>query len=79
MYLGRIETDEAAVPGDALFTGADSQQAVGRLVDAQPHPDGGQAALAVIQISATETARLHLGSSAGPDFTLGTLPYPFET
>lgn len=79
MYLGRIETDAGAAPGDALFTEANSEQAVGRLIDAQPHPDGGQAALAVIQISAAETAGLHLGSSAGPVFTPGTLPYPFET
>ena len=78
MYVGRIETDEQALPGDALFTVADSEQAVGRLVDAQPHPDGGQAALAVIQITAAETTGLHLGSSEGPAFILGTLPYPFE-
>jgi len=79
MYLGRIESDEPAAPGDALFAETDSEQAVGRLVDAQPHPDGGQAALAVIQISAAETGSLHLGSSGGAAFTPGTLPYSFES
>ena len=79
MYLGRIETDEPAAPGDALFTGADGEQAVGRIVDAQPHPDSGQAALAVIQITAAERSSLHLGSSGGAAFTLGTLPYSFES
>jgi folate-binding protein YgfZ len=78
MFLGRIETGERVAPGDSLFTAADSEQAVGRIVDAQPHPDGGQSALAVIQITAAETAGLHLGSSAGAVFTTATLPYPLE-
>ena len=79
MYLGRIATDEPAFPGGELFTEADSEQVVGRLVDAQPHPDGGQAALAVIQITAAEASDLHLGSSEGAAFTLGTLPYSFAS
>jgi folate-binding protein YgfZ len=78
MYLGQIERDEAAAPGDALFTADDSEQAAGRIVDSQPHPDGGQLALAVLQISAVESGGLHLDSAAGAAFSLLPLPYPFE-
>ena len=78
MFLGRLETDEQVAPGDALFTARQREQAAGRIIDAQPHPDGGQAALAIIQISAAQTAGLHLASPEGPAFTLVPLPYPFE-
>jgi hypothetical protein len=77
MYAGRIEADIPPSPGDALYTPDDSVQAAGQIVDARPHPDGGYAALAVLQISAAEAGDLHLGSSDGPAFTLEALPYPF--
>jgi tRNA-modifying protein YgfZ len=77
MYTGRIAADTPPLPADALYTPEDSVQAAGQLVDARPHPDGGYAALAVLQISAAETGNLHLGSSDGPAFTLEALPYPF--
>jgi folate-binding protein YgfZ len=77
MYAGRIAADTPPSPGDALYTTEDNVQAAGQLVDAQPHPDGGYAALAVLQISAAEASDLHLGSSDGPAFTLEALPYPF--
>jgi folate-binding protein YgfZ len=77
MYTGRIAADTPLSPGDALYTPDDSVQAAGQLVDARPHPDGGYAVLAVLQISAAETGDLHLGSSDGPAFTLETLPYSF--
>ena len=78
MYLGRIATDEPVLPGASLFSAGDGEQAAGRVVDAQPHPDGGQAALAVLQISAAEAGDLHLGASDGPAFSLESLPYAFE-
>jgi folate-binding protein YgfZ len=78
MYLGRIATDEAVAPGASLFSAGNGEQVSGRIVDAQPHPDGGQAALAVLQIGAAEAGDLHLGSADGPAFDLETLPYPFE-
>ena len=78
MYLGRIDTDGSVAPGASLFSGADGGQASGRIVDAQPHPDGGQAALAVLQISAADGGDLHLDTVDGPAFTLEALPYPFE-
>lgn len=78
MYLGRIETDQQPSPGDTLFTRSDSEQAIGRIVDAQPHPDGGQVVLAVLQIKIAETGDLHLGSPEGPVMVLEDLPYAFE-
>jgi folate-binding Fe-S cluster repair protein YgfZ len=78
MYAGRIATDTLPAPGDELFGAADSAQAAGQIVDAQPHPDGGYASLAVLQISAAETGTLRLGSSDGPAFVLEALPYPFQ-
>ena len=56
----------------------DSEQAIGRIVDAQPHPDGGQLLLAVLQIKVAEAGDLHLGSADGPLLVLQALPYAFE-
>jgi len=78
MYLGRIDTDQQPSPGDSLFASSDGEQAIGRIVDAQPHPDGGQAVLAVLQIKVAETGDMHLGSSDGPAMVLEDLPYAFE-
>jgi len=77
MYLGKIESDQIASPGDPLFPASGNEQAIGRIVDAQPHPDGGQSALAVLQIASADTNDAHLGSAAGPAFELQPLPYPF--
>ncbi|MGD2111906.1 MAG: folate-binding protein [Gammaproteobacteria bacterium] len=78
MYLGRIDSGGQPTPGTELFTADDNSQAAGRIVDAQPHPDGGYAALAVIQIKAADAGDLHLGGGSGPPFTLEELPYSFE-
>ena len=78
MYLGHIDTDENTVPADSLYSSDNSEQAIGRSIDAQPHPDGGQSALAVIQINAADAEDMHTGSSDGPSFTLKSLPYTFD-
>jgi hypothetical protein len=78
MYLGRIETGQPPRPGDPLFSAADSEQAVGRIVDAQPHPDGDIAALAVLQIASADAGDVYLGAADGPAFRLHALPYTFE-
>ena len=78
MYLGHVDTDQQPSPADSLFTGTDSEQAVGRIVDAQPHPDGGQLVLAVMQIKVAEAGDMHLGSAEGPLMVLEPLPYAFE-
>ncbi|MDX2458442.1 MAG: folate-binding protein [Gammaproteobacteria bacterium] len=78
MYLGKIESDAIASPGDALFPAGGNEQAIGRIVDAQPHPDGGQSALAVLQIASAEANDVYLDSATGPAFKLQALPYAFE-
>jgi folate-binding Fe-S cluster repair protein YgfZ len=75
MYAGRIAAEHLPSPGDELFSTDDKAQAAGQIVDAQPHPDGGYAVLAVLQIRAAESGTLHLGSSDGQAFTLEMLPY----
>jgi folate-binding protein YgfZ len=78
MYLGSIAQDSLASPGDALFSASDDSQPVGLVVDSQPHPDGGQLALAILQIQSAEADDVFLGSSTGPAFTRQPLPYAFE-
>ena len=78
MYAGKIASDKIALPGYALFPAGEDAQAVGRIVDAQPHPDGGQLALAVVQIAAAEAGDMFLGATDGPAFTLQALPYSLE-
>jgi folate-binding protein YgfZ len=78
MYLGIIRQDVPASPGDDLFPAGDDTQPIGRIVDAQPHPDGGQLALAVLQIRSAEANDVFLGSPTGPVFSLQPLPYAFE-
>ncbi len=78
MYLGRIDARQPPRPGDPLFSATDSEQPVGRIVDAQPHPDGDIAALAVLQIASAEAEDVYLGAPDGPAFCQHALPYPFE-
>lgn len=77
MYLGQLAHDDPIPPGSGLYSATDSEQPVGRIVDAQPHPDGGQLALAVLQIQAAEAADVFLGGPDGPALDIRPLPYPF--
>ena len=78
MYHVRIMTDEPVPRAADIFSPRDPSQSAGKVVNAQPHPDGGQAALAVIQITAAEAGDLHLGSVEGPEVRREALPYGFE-
>ncbi|MGB0722825.1 MAG: YgfZ/GcvT domain-containing protein [Gammaproteobacteria bacterium] len=75
LYLMRCDSGEGA-PGQEVFR-SDKGGSVGKVADAARHPDGGQALLAVIQISAEE-AELHLGSQDGPELRIEPLPYEFD-
>lgn len=76
MYLCRIAQDEPLLPGAALYDSSGSEQAAGHVVDAQPDPDGGQVALAVLRIEAATTGTLRTGSQGGAALELLELPYP---
>lgn len=77
MYRVRVDTGTAPKPGGAIYAGT-GEQSVGQIVSAARHPDGGYAALAVLQIAEAEQpdAALALGASDGAAVTLADLPYP---
>jgi len=77
MYRLHADSSDAPAPGTEVFA-AGKDESVGKVVDAQCHPDGGVALLAVLQIEAAEQAKLHLGSADGTRAEVQTLPYPLE-
>lgn len=78
MYVARTASGEAPAPGDAVFAEGEAQ-AVGNVVSAVPHPDGGAQLSAVLRIeSANAPLPLHVESAAGPVLKLGDLPYSVE-
>ena len=78
MYQARVDTEQPIHPGDSVYADTDGAQAVGEIVSAARHPDGGHAVLAVLQIADAQRAdaRLFLGGADGPAVTLADLPYP---
>jgi folate-binding Fe-S cluster repair protein YgfZ len=73
MYRLRVPEGVSPRPGDPVYgTGAEP---VGTVVDAQPHPQGGIEALAVLRIDAASTGELHLGSPEGSAVVIQPLPY----
>lgn len=71
MYRVDIACTELPRPGDELF-GERSEEAIGRLVDTQRHPEGGCAALAVLQ---SERSGELLRTRSGDSARLVELPY----
>jgi folate-binding Fe-S cluster repair protein YgfZ len=76
MYLARVQGDEPLV-GQDLFDASGDEQSVGKVVDAEPHPDGGHSLLAVLQIASAELGDVRLGARDGPALSFQALPYPF--
>ena len=74
MYLAKIETDIFSQPGDALYV-SNNEQSIGKIVNAQTHPDGSVIVLAVIQISSAESDDIHWQSQQGECLQLMDLPY----
>jgi len=83
-YLGKAKrrmfrlhqsTEELPPPGSDIFDAKGDNQSVGKVVMAAPSPGQGVDLLAVLQLSHTEAAQLHLGSIDGPLLILETLPY----
>jgi folate-binding Fe-S cluster repair protein YgfZ len=76
MYRIHLADDGAAQAGDEIFTREENDtQAVGKIVDARAHPDGGSEALAVLQIDRAQQGNLSLGTADGPQITMRSLPY----
>lgn len=80
MYRARLPEGVSPAPGDELFSiHSASGQGAGKLVDAQPSPDGGFDVLAVVEVRTADAGDIHLGSLEGPLLQLADLPYPFES
>lgn len=79
MYRVDIETNDPVKPGDKLFSASsESGQGTGQIVSAQPEADGGYSALAVINITDTESGQLQLHDENGPTIEIKDLPYTIE-
>ena len=60
MYRAHVSTDTLPSPGDNLYCPAETDQSVGKVVEAQPNPNGGVDMLAVIQIATADTGDVRL-------------------
>lgn len=79
MFHVHVDTSEPVRPGDKLYSPAStSGQGTGNIVSAQPDPNGGYAALAVIDLSDVEHGALQLHDDQGPKVQVRELPYSFE-
>lgn len=79
MYLAHIAVDLPPAPRTALYeAGTDGTQSIGAIVNAQPAPEGGCHALAVVVIAAAERAAIRLGAADGPILKFQPLPYSLE-
>lgn len=85
-YLGKLKkrmfrahaSHTSVQIGMDIFAPEFGEQSCGKVVAAEPGPDGGTDLLAVMQISAFEAGIAHLGASDGPLLELGTLPYTID-
>jgi hypothetical protein len=73
MFLANVAA--AAAAGDDLYSEDLGDQASGMVVNAEPSPDGGCDALAVVQSSSRDGSPVHLKSLDGPALRFLPLPY----
>lgn len=79
MYLAHRDGSSPVAAGDTLHSSADPASPRAQVVNAQAHPGGGYAVLAVIPIHvAQEIADAGLALDDGSRLTLRALPYAFE-
>ncbi|GAB5606046.1 CAF17-like 4Fe-4S cluster assembly/insertion protein YgfZ [Sideroxyarcus sp. TK5] len=75
MYLARVMTDSAPLPGDKVFSAADPTQPCGEVVNAAQAAHGGFELLAVVQTESADAFPVHLGALTGPRLEFEPLPY----
>ena len=63
MYRAHVSTDTVPSPGDNLYSPAETDQSVGKVVEAQPNPNGGVDLLAVIQIATADAGDVRLAAN----------------
>lgn len=78
MYLVRIQSDTAPQPGDLLYGQGPAEQSGGMIVNAQPSPQGGYDALAVILNASLESGKVSWKTQDGPPLQVLSLPYSVE-
>ncbi len=79
MFRVKVDTNDIVKPGDKLFnTNSSSAQGAGQIVSAQQDAEGGYSALAVVNISDTESGHLQLHDENGPSLSVEDLPYTIE-
>lgn len=74
MYRAHSDTGSLPLAGDNLFSSG-SDESVGKVVQAQPSPQGGIDLLAVLQIAQAEQKSIHLQGKDGPQLEFIDLPY----
>ncbi len=80
MYLAHINGNRQPSAGDELFShSAAHGKPAGRVVDAQPAPEGGFDALVMVQIPCFEADDIHLKDASGEKLVFRALPYAFAT
>ena len=62
-------------PGDALYSAASQDQAIGMVVNAQAAPEGGYDLLAVMHTASISEGTVHFKSVDGPALSIQPLPY----
>jgi folate-binding Fe-S cluster repair protein YgfZ len=75
MYLARVMTGAAPLPGDKVFSAADPAQPCGEVVNAAQAAHGGFEMLVVVQTESADSFPVHLGALTGPRLEFETLPY----
>ena len=75
MYLARIDSTSLPQPGDALYVSSEAES-IGKIVNAQWHPQGGVVVLAVIQITHAQQDKIYWPTANGDQLQYLDLPYP---
>jgi tRNA-modifying protein YgfZ len=83
-YLGRLKERSFLAhvdgpppgPGEKLYSPAFGEQSCGTVLNAAAAPGGGSDLVAALQIAATQSGDVRIGSPDGPELILLPLPYP---
>lgn len=80
LHLAHVDTLANLRPGLPLVADeGERARTIGKVINAEAHPDGGWELLVVIPLADTEHTSLHLGRHQGPELRLKPLPYATET
>jgi folate-binding protein YgfZ len=79
MYLVHVDAGSAPQAGDKLYSPELAEQSCGMIVNAEPAPEGGYDALAVMQIVQAREGNVHWRTPDGPQLKFLKLPYSLTT